>query len=91
MRSVQSWVWIAALSIGGTAWVLNLASWFVQFDPWGIASWAIPNCFCSKSVAMLLRYWGEACLFGAVLLISSGLLYESIEEDSEPKKANSPS
>jgi hypothetical protein len=80
MRRTNVSLWIAALSVAGIGWMLNLAVWFIELNPWGLASSfgsIIAEDFPLAATAMTLRFGREACVFAALILIATGLLEET--------------
>jgi hypothetical protein len=82
-------LWIAALSVAGSGWLMTLGVWGCEVDPWGLASAIIPEKIGTVAVAMLLRHGGEGCVFAALILLTTGLIEEATD-DERPVRRRSP-
>jgi hypothetical protein len=88
MRRENLALWIAALAIAGVGWLLNLAVWICELDPWGLAGSMIPDNVGLETTAIVLRHGFEACLFATLLVVSSGLLAEALGECPRKRKSD---
>jgi hypothetical protein len=77
MRRENLPLWIAALAVAGVGWILTLGVWCVELDPWRLVSSIIQEDVGLATLAVVLRHGCELAVFGALILISTGLLAEA--------------
>jgi|GEM_PF-6501169 len=80
MRRKNLVLWISTLAVAGVAWLLTLAAWGCELDPWGLASSVIPENVGLAATVMILRHGCEACICAALMLMATGLIEEATEE-----------
>lgn len=83
LRQERLWIWMAALLTAGLGWNMHLVECVIELDFFGAASRAFGSDEATRAAALALHRLYEACLMGAVLLMSAGLLAEAA--DSRPK------
>lgn len=78
MRRENLAFWISILSIAGIGWGLDLAVWFCEADPGGLARATIREDIGLRAAAAILRHGSHACFFGDIILIAIRFIEEAI-------------